>query len=231
MSTFGIQPINIIYENNYFTNGKIDFKKIKNIALKTALKPNVPVSFDMEFGNRFKPETVIPYVQTILKYYRSYNSKALVGIYSTIPQNTYGVKPTSLVYEKLNHPYDSLIHDVNFISPSLYNYDGPEVNNWLENARFNIELAKKYTPSKRIIPYISPIVRLGPSNKAINGNLVEELSENEMTQRLTALYNLGASGCIIWASSQDRTRDGQIPQFYPDKGWGKAVVKFIKELE
>ena len=145
MSTFGIQPINIIYENNYFTNGKIDFKKIKNMALKTALKPNVPVSFDMEFGNRFKPETVIP--------------------------------------------------------------------------------------SKRIIPYFSSIVRLGPSNKAINGNLVEELSENEMTQRLTALYNLGASGCIIWASSQDRTRDGQIPQFYPDKGWGKAVVKFIKELE
>ena len=91
-----------------------------------------------------------------------------------------------------------------------------------------MELAKKYTPLKPVIPYISPVVRLGSSNKAKNGNLVEALSEEEMRERLQALFILGASGCIIWASSQDRTEDGQIPQFDPDKGWGKAVVEFTK---
>lgn len=62
----------------------------------------------------------------------------------------------------------------------------------------------------------------------INGNLVEELSEEEMAQRLESLYQLGASGCIIWASSQDRKKNGEFPQFNPDYGWGKAVVTFIK---
>ncbi len=228
MLSYGIQPVTVIYENKYFTNGKIDLKKIKKIALETALQPNVPVSFDMEFGHRFKPKTVLPYVHAILKSYRGYNSKTLIGIYATIPQNTYGLKPMGFVYGRLNHQYDSLIDDVDFISPSLYNYSRYDVNAWLENTRFIIELAKKYSPSKPIIPYISPIFRLGPSNKAINGNLVVELSEEEMNLRLQALYNLGAAGCIIWASSQDRTQDGQIPQFHPDKGWGKAVVKFIK---
>ena len=226
--TYGIQPVNIIYENKYFTNGKIDLEKIKKMALETASQPNVPVSFDMEFGHRFKPETVLPSVRAILKYYRGYNSKAFVGVYATIPQNTYGLKPVSFEYDRLNHQYDSLINDVDFISPSLYNYSRYDVNSWLKNARFVMKLAKKYTPSKPIIPYISPIFKLGPSNKAINGNLVVELSEEEMGLRLQALYNLGGAGCIIWASSQDRTQDGQIPQFHPDKGWGKAVVKFIK---
>ena len=88
MLTYGIQPVYVIYENNYFTNGKIDLNKIKKVALKTALQPNTPVSFDMEFGHRFKPETVIPRVRAILNHYRSYNLKAFVGIYATIPQNT-----------------------------------------------------------------------------------------------------------------------------------------------
>jgi hypothetical protein len=227
MLTYGIQPIYVIYENNYFTHGKIDLNKIKNLALKTALKQKVPVSFDMEFGHRFKPETVIPRVKIILNYYRSYNAKAFVGIYATIPQNTYGLKPTGFVYDQLNHQYDTLINEVNFISPSLYNYTGHDMDAWLVNTRFNMDLAKKYTPSRPIIPYISPIIRIGPSNKATYGNLVEELNEDEMTQRLDALYHLGASGCIIWASSQDRAEDGQVPQFNPDKGWGKAVVHFI----
>ena len=49
-----------------------------------------------------------------------------------------------------------------------------------------------------------------------------------MAQRLGSLYQQGASGCIIWASSQDRKKNGEVPQFNPEHGWGKAVVSFIK---
>lgn len=223
----GIKPIHVIYENKYCSNGTIDLNKIKNIALKTSLEPNIPVSFDIEFGNRFKPATVVPYVKTILKTFRRYNSKSLLGVYALIPQNTYGLKINTLTYNRFNSKYDSLVNAVDFFSPSLYNYNGHDFNSWFNNARFVISHAKQYKPAKPIIPYVSPIVRLGPSHHAKNGNLVEELSEQEMSQRLHALYDLGASGCIIWASSQDRTRDGQFPKFNPNKGWGKAVVAFI----
>jgi len=97
-SKYGIQPVFVIYENKYFTNKKIDLNKIKIIALETVSSPHIPVSFDMEFGNRFKPETVIPDIKATINYFRYYNSKSMVGIYATIPQNTYGKKPASLLH-------------------------------------------------------------------------------------------------------------------------------------
>lgn len=222
-----MKPIRIFYENKYFKNGAIDLNKIKKIALEAARFPRVPISFDMEFGNRFKPETIIPRVKTILHAFRRYNSVSLIGLYALIPQNTYGLKMKTLSYKRHNSQYDSLVNEVDFISPSLYNYQGHDFNHWLINARFTMNQAKQYKQAKPIIPYISPIVRLGASNKAKNGNLVEVLSEEEMSQRLHALQRLGASGCILWASSQDRTKDGEFPQFDPARGWGKAVVEFI----
>ena len=226
---YNIHPIKVIYEHNYFTNGAIDPKKIKQYALLDAQERDIPVSFDMEFGNRFKPETMIPKIKAILAYYRIYNSKASVGIYATIPQNTYGHTPKNFSYNQLNHNYDVLIDEIDYISPSLYNYNGRDFSAWFENARFNIEIAKKYPLKKPIIPYISPIYNLGPSSQDSNLNQVEELSESDMAKRLQALYELGASGCIIWASSQDRTKDGKFPEFNPDRGWGRAVISFIKK--
>jgi hypothetical protein len=226
-STKGIKPIYVMYENTYFNHGTLSLKKIKELALLTSQNPDTPVSFDMEFGDRFKPETVIPRIKTILHYFRHYNSKSLVGIYATIPQNAYGLPKNTLAYNTLNRKYDTLIHDIDFISPSLYNYNGHDFNSWYAFARFTMTQAKQYKPNKPIIPYISPIVRLGPSLLAKNGNLVEELTEQEMSKRLQTLADLGASGCIIWASSQDRTKDGEFPQFSPSSGWGKAVTEFI----
>lgn len=224
----GIRPIHVIYEPEFFTDKKIDVVKIKTLALRTLSNPSIPVSFDLEFGNRFKPNTVIPLMQDIIKTFRKYNTKSLVGIYSTIPPNTYGQHAKFLTYEKLNKNYASLIHTVDFISPSLYNYELNNAKLWQRNAAFNFKMTQDYTLTKPVIPYISPIVRLGPSNDAKNGNLVDELSEEDMALRLKTLQRLGAAGCIIWASSQDRTADGRIPQFNPDKGWGRAVVEFIK---
>ena len=230
LQAYGIKPIRVIYEVGYFTQDIIDKKKIKRLALSHALEQNIPVSFDMEFGSRTKSETIVPFVKAILDEYRQYNPKSSVGIYATIPQNTFGSVPTDLSYAQLNSYYDSLINYVDFISPSLYNYSGHDFKSWEENAKYNLDIAKQYTPSKPILPYISPIISLGPSSWSKNGNLVEMLTENEMYERLQALREMGASGCIIWASSQDRLQDGQIPQFDPEKGWGKAVVQFIKSI-
>lgn len=228
--TYGIQPIDVIYEKNLFTNEKMDARKIKKLASEMSLKKTRLVSFDMEFGNRFKPETVIPTIRAVLKMFHNYNLTNPIGIYAVIPQNTYGVRPIGAfkyAYEKLNNNYSMLINDVDFISPSLYNYGISDYKVWLENASFNISIAKKMT-SKPILPYISPIITVGSTVLVKDGHLVKELSEAEMAEKLSALYHLGASGCILWASSQDRTVEGQVPLFNPKKGWGKAVVDFVK---
>jgi hypothetical protein len=228
LSTFGIKPIKVVYELRFLTQGNIDQLKIKQLAEETIIEPDIPISFDIELGNRFKPETVIPIIQTILVAYHSYKPKALVGIYATVPQNTYGLNVTNYSYDKLNAKYASLSEHVDFISPSLYNYNGHDIQSWFKSAQYNMREAKKYASNKPIIPYISPIYRLGSSNDVKNGTIVEELDEKAMQKRLQMLYDLGAAGCIIWVSSQDRKENGQILQFAHDSGWGKAVVEFIK---
>jgi len=226
--SYGIHPIKVIYEDYYLTEGKVDYSKIKKIAESAASEPDIPVSFDTEFGNRFRPETVIPKVQEILQSYRSFAPKALVGVYGTIPQTTFSWKPTISSYDKLNEKYKLLINFVDFLSPVLYNYDGNDLQAWLKSANYNINAANKHAPDKPIIPFISPIIKIGDTDLIKKGNIIEELSEESMAKRLQILYDLGASGCIIWASSQDRTKDGQFPAFNPEKDWGKAVVEFIK---
>ncbi len=226
--TYGIQPIKVIYEKDYFTQGQVSQEKIKKIAEGTFQEPGIPVSFDFEFGNRFKPETIIPRMKAILAAYHRFQARAPVGIYAILPQNTYGWKLTLQSYDALNAKYQTLINEVDFLSPSLYNYNGRNFQAWSASARYNIQAAKKYLPRKPIIPYISPIYKRGSSDKAKNGTLVEELDEAAMRERLQLLADLGASGCIIWASSQDRTADGQRPTFSPTAAWGKAVVEFVK---
>lgn len=228
LHSFGIRPIKVIYEHNFFTQGKVDSQKIKKIADESIKSPNIPISFDVEFGNRFQPETVIPRVKDIVHYYRSYQGQAPVGIYGTIPQNTYSWNSRISNYDKLNEKYKLLVSLVDYLSPVLYNYDGNNFSSWLKSAKYNIEAAKKFAPAKPIIPYVSPVITLRTTNIVKQGHIVEELDEASMTKRLQTLYELGASGCIIWASSQDRTKEGKVPAFDPQKAWGKAVVEFLK---
>ena len=224
----GIKPIKVIYEAGFYTQGKVDPHKIRQIALESRADPDTPISFDFEMGNRFRPETVIPDITKILHYYRDFDSKARVGIYGTIPQNTYAWHSLIAAYDALNWRYKPLADWVDFLSPVLYNYDGDDFESWFKSAQYNVAAARDIASEKPIIPYISPNIRLGETNLVKQGHVIKELSEKAMAKRLQALYNLGASGCIIWSSSQDRTQDGQKQTFTPHQGWGRAVVEFIR---
>jgi hypothetical protein len=228
LSSYGIEPIEVLYENRLRTDGRIDREKIQKLAEEAALTPVRPLSFDLEFGNRFEPETLMPQVQAILHTFRRFNRQNPIGLYALLPQNTYGKQSQSFSYEHLNSTYSRLKDLVDFVSPSLYNYEGRDLEAWIKTARYSLGMAKKYAPSKPILPYISPVYRLGPAAGVKNGHVIVELGEEEMRQRITALYELGASGCIIWTSSQDRNEKGEKPRFSPNRGWGKAVVQFIK---
>ncbi len=224
---FGIKHVRVIYEKYYFANGQPDPEKINALARDTDNDPASIVSFDTEFGNRFRPETVIPKVLDILQIYRSANPKAKAGVYAVAPQNTYGWKSDIAKNEALNQQYAPVAQAVDFLSPVLYNYNQSDMNAWRRSAQYNMAAAQKYGTNKPIIPYITP--SYGSQSADRNGhNPVQQLTEQEMTARLQALYDLGAAGCIVWGGSSDRDADGKQPVFDASQGWGKALVEFAK---
>lgn len=230
LELLGIHQIKVIYEKRFMTNGQPDEAKIEAIAKDAINSPRIPVSFDTEFGDRFKPETVIPKVSEILSIYHRYNTVTPAGVYGTAPQNTYAWKPDIAHFDALNQKYASVAKEVDFLSPVLYNYEGPDTEAWKRAAVYNIAAAKSYKTGKPIFPYVSITIRLKSPGKddSDQHGPIRTLTEAEMLARLQTLYDLGADGCILWASSGDRTTDGNTPVFDRNSGWGKALADFAE---
>jgi hypothetical protein len=230
LESLGIHPIKVIYEKRFMTDSKPDAEKIEEIAKSAISSPGIPVSFDTEFGDRFNPETVIPRVSEILDIYHRYNTVTPAGVYATAPQNTYAWKPDINHFDALNRSYAPIAHQVDFLSPVLYNYEGADTEAWKKAAIYNIAAAKQYQTSKPIFPYIGVVIHLQSSSPDDSGQHgpVRTLTEAEMLTRLQTLYDLGADGCIVWASSGDRTTDGKMPVFDRNSGWGKALAEFAR---
>jgi hypothetical protein len=228
LGSLGIHPIKVIYEKRFMTDGKPDEERIKEIAKSAMNSPGIPVSFDTEFGDRFHPETVIPRVSEILSTYHRYNSVTPVGVYATAPQNTYAWKPDINRFDALNQSYAVIAHQVDFLSPVLYNYSGADTEAWKKGAIYNMAAAKQYQTGKPIFPYINVVIHLQSSSQDDRGQHgpVRTLTEAEMLTRLQTLYDLGADGCIVWASSGDRTADNEMPIFDRNSSWGKALADF-----
>jgi hypothetical protein len=224
----GIHRVKVVYLERFMTDGKPDEKKIEAIAKSAKDSPKAPVSFDTEFGDRFHPETVIPQVLEILSIYHRYNTVTPAGVYATAPQNTYAWKPDIDRFTALSERYEPVAQQVDFLSPVLYNYEGPDTEAWKRAAVYNMAAARRYNTGKPIIPYLSPIIRMQDSGKNDESQhgAVRMLTEQEMVIRLQTLYDLGADGCIVWASSGDRTLDGNLPVFDRNSGWGKALSDF-----
>jgi len=230
LNSRGVKPINVVYDKYYLDdNQQPDEAKIKLLAEKMAATPNIPVSFDTEFGNRFVPATVIPRVLTVLDLFRRYNKSNKYGVYATAPQNTYGWRGNAMIYDLLNPKYHQVADKVDFLSPVLYNYTGKDIEKWKKSAKYNIDAAKQYGTGKPIVPYITPTyfpekIPAGSDSRVP----VTYLTEQEMRDRIAFLKENGASGCIIWASSREVDGDGNPPVFDEKQGWGKAVVEMLK---
>ena len=228
LESLNIHRIKVNYLERFMTDGQPDEKKIEAIAKSAKDAHNIPVSFDTEFGDRFHPETVVPKVVEILNIYHRFNTVTPVGVYATAPQNTYAWKPDINRFDALSQQYQPVADQLDFLSPVLYNYEGPDTAAWQKAAVYNMAAARAYKTGKPIIPYISPIIRVqdsGKNDESQHGP-VRTLTESEMLIRLQTLYQLGADGCIVWASSSDRTADGNPPIFDPNSGWGKALADF-----
>ena len=221
----GILPIHLVYEQKLLDypegEGKKQFatinnEKIQQVAITADRHKVVLVSLDLEGWNRFDAATPGLLLRT-LQIFRQANPDAMVGLYATVPQNTYGWRADQRhKYDSLNAKYTAVADAVDYFSPSLYNYSADDFASWREAARYNIAAARKYSRTKKIFPYITPEVS--------DNGATRWLTYDEMAQRLQTLQSLGVDGCIVWASSSSRDVSGAQPVLNPQYGWLKALV-------
>ncbi|MCE0780833.1 hypothetical protein [Pseudomonas sp. NMI542_15] len=223
----GIKPIKLVYEDRLLdrpdnstgnSNAVINVDKVTRIAKESGQSRDVMVSLDLESWNRFSSETPSRYLK-VLQIFREANPDAIVGFYSTVPQNTYVWREEKRGhYDGQNEKYATVADAVDYFSPSLYNYSLNDFESWKKGAEYNIEAAKKYSRTKKIFPFITPEVE--------DNGRSRWLSYDEMMSRLKLLKSLGADGCVLWASSRSRDSSGKRPVLDPKAGWLKAVVDF-----
>ncbi|TDR31164.1 hypothetical protein [Hydromonas duriensis] len=228
LKKMGIQPIWVVYEPHFSSpwGGQptsqvkvvneskqtlvIDEEKIKTVALNALRHPDIPVSFDTEFGSRFKPETVKSGVLEIIRLFKKYNNKSKVGVYAVAPQVIYAWQEDAAAkMQILNREYRDVANAVDFFSPMIYYRYNIDLPSWEKAAEYSINAAKSYRMDKPIIPYVS-----------FDYNDHSEVSEQDAKKRMTFLYEHGAAGCIVWGSSKDKSF------FDRRSGWSKAMVDF-----
>lgn len=228
LSAFGFNKLNLIYEQNLLdypggvmANGVPNIGRIDSLANLAKADPSTLVSLDMESWNRFDTVATPPKYIQVINYFKSVDTLSQLGLYATVPQNTYGYTAAiHTTYDKYNKGYASVAAAVNYFSPSLYNYNGIDSVAWKNAAAYNVQACTLYGfSSKKILPYITPEVTL-------NG-VKTLLSYDDMMLRLQNLYNLGADGCIIWTSSSTRDANGNKIYVDVNSGWAKAVKDFI----
>lgn len=237
MSSIKIQPIWVVYEPYFssvvdastpsdattfysgdgLTHLYVDETKIKAIADQALLHPEMPVSFDTEFGNRFVPATVVPATLKILSLFKKYDMKNPVGVYAEAPQVMFGWQPNAdpSGLNAINKGYLPVAQAVDFLSPMLYYMYNPLLSDWMEVANYSLLASSAYGVKKPIIPYLS-------------FNKPDTLSVEAYTdamRRLKYVEANGASGAIIWESSSNP------PVFTQYGGWGKAMFDFAASSE
>ena len=228
----GMRPIEVVYDNRILdipraksskNQAIINSVKLDKIAIKHRAKNALMVSLDLETWDRYDPSTPSRVVE-VIKAYRSQHPEAYIGLYSTVPQNTYSWQRDRIPkYEKINEAYGVVAAEVDYFSPSLYNYGGANFEDWKEGANFNIQASRKYDANKKVYPYITPEVKTKHGYRW--------LTYDEMLARLRALSSLGADGCIVWASSRSRLDSGEAPVLDPSQGWLKAISDFSQQAQ
>lgn len=186
----------------------VDELKIREIALESAKRKDLLVSFDTEFGNRWQPSTVVPAVLEIVKTFKKYNSKTPVGVYALAPQVMFAYTESGLGNLKaLNESYRPIAEVVDFLSPQIYIAYNPLIKDWLRIADYSMQESKRYALGKPIIPYMSFDV---PSPTS-------QIAYQEAVSQMDYIFHNGAVGEILWAwSGATQVFDGNV-------GWGKAM--------
>ncbi len=225
---YGIKGYDLIYEQKMIDypdskkeNGVPNVKRIDSLGREAIGFTNTPVSLDLEGWKRFDTIKTPKRMLEVIGEFKKVNKQSPLGLYATVPQNTYAYAENIGRYDKWNKAYAQVAAAVDYFSPSLYNYDGHDTVGWNKAAVYNMAACKRYGfRDKPIIPYITPEVTQ-------KGGPTTMLTYEEMMNHLQTIYRLGASGCLIWTSSGTRDANGNRIYIDVNSGWLKAVRDFM----
>lgn len=224
-----LKPIKVIYHNRFLTNGQPDEAKIKIIANATKANPSIPVSFDIEVGDKFKPQTLLPIVNTTLDLYHKHGGAAPVGVYGVLPQIIFADEQfdssTKKRYVQLNKAAEGIAKKVDFLSPVLYNTWITDFDQWKSRVDFQMTEAQSYAKKYdiEVIPYISGSYL---DKNFFKNKIIHPLSESEMKQRLDYIKSKGADGVIVWEGSTAILKNGKNPTFDKRSGAYKVITEY-----
>jgi len=229
LATLGIAKYNLIYESRITdypdgnkTHGVINRSKLDPLAKLASAEPGIIVALDLEGWNRFDTLHTPAKLLDAINAFKETDPAAQVGLYATVPQDTYGYPKDTALYNRLNKAYRSVAAAVDYFSPSLYNYKTADNEEWKKGVVYNLGACRKYGyPDKKILPYITPEIKVNNERRL--------LDYSEMLYRLQTLYDLGADGCLIWGSSGMRDAAGNRIIVNENEGWLKAVKDFLKQ--
>jgi hypothetical protein len=225
---YGIKGYDLVYEQKMLDypdskkeNGVPNISRIDSLGREAMGFTNTPVSLDLESWKRFDTIKTPKRMLEVINEFKRVNKQSLLGLYATVPQNTYAYSANISRYDEVNKAYASVAAAVDYFSPSFYNYSGTDTVAWNKAAVYNMNACKKYGfPDKPIIPYITPEVTQ-------KGGPTTMLTYEEMMNHLQTIYRLGASGCLIWTSSGTRDANGNRIYIDVNSGWLKAVRDFM----
>lgn len=231
MQSIKLKKLRVVYQDHILTNGIPDPVKIKEIALESKRYPMVPISLDIEIGDRSKPETVLPIINKSLDLYHEYGGAALIGVFGSLPQNIHPDDDFNLEkrnsYAKLNKQYEEIATKVDFISPVLYNNWIRDYDLWKRQAKFQIAQSKLYAKkyNLKIIPYMTGTYLYRDDIGKINKKITY-LSETEMKKRLAYVKSQNVEGVLIWEGSANdyELKSGGRPVFNRYQGPYKAIT-------
>lgn len=227
-----LKPVKVIYHNRFLTKGKPDEQKIKIIANATKTNTSVPVSFDIEVGDKFKTQTLLPIVNETLDLYHKHGGAAPVGVYGVLPQIIFADEQfnsnTKKRYIQLNKEAEEIANKVDFLSPVLYNTWITDFDEWKNRTEFQMSQARSYAKkyNLKIIPYVSGTYL---DRGFFKNKIIHPLSETEMKQRLDYIKSKGANGVIVWEGSTATLKNGENPTYDKRSGAYKVITQFANQ--
>jgi len=239
----GLVPVDVVYQSRFLAGSDaaatLDADRLQRLA--AAAKPGRLVSLDAEawdtaWAHPARPtangKSIVQNLVDVVRTFKQANPGIQVGLYSEVPPNTYGFNATTQArFDPLTPQYAAVAAEVDYYSPSLYNYhiEGSQAGDaqWAQFAGYAIRACERLDSlnhtRKPILPYVTPAWK-------DSAGAARYLTQEQMHFRLATLRQLGAAGCILWLSDAAKEPDSDEPlALDPTTGWLRAAVEFAKE--
>jgi len=234
LRAYGIKPINLIYGQFLYKDGKIDKtlpsqKKIKQFAEEASRKNQLVILELEQWPLKGSDEVVADSVQNliqVIKWFRDSQPELQIGLYSVLPVFDYwrALKgPDSQEYkewQKENDRMRPILKYVDMVFPDLYTHYADR-NGWVQYATENIREARRY--GKPVYAFVWPQYHSG-SNKILGHTY---LSADYWMVQLETLRT-HADGVVIWGGwDWDNMR---FAQWNENACWWRATKEFLRKL-